>query len=79
MKLIFHSKPIRKHTKGRFTKGVTPYHLTGHNGGWRIGFGASSFLVAEGSGFSRQHGKNFFRMLEDDWLLRQKSKRPIRR
>jgi hypothetical protein len=28
--------------------------------GWRIGYGVSNFLVAEGSGFSRQIGRAMF-------------------
>lgn len=59
---------------------MTPYHLTrGEAGSWRIGFGASTFLVAQGSGFSIRHGRRLLRQLEDDWRQRIKSRRTMKR
>lgn len=73
--LPYHERPVRQHSRSRFTRPKTPYHFTiGEAGSWRIGFGASSFLIANGSGFSIPIGRKMFRQLESDWLLRRKKK-----
>lgn len=78
--LPFHQRPIRNYERGKKYGGVsTPYHWQRKDSGWRIGFGGSSFLVAEGSGFSQSHGMQLLRQLEDDWRLRLKARRPKRR
>lgn len=47
----------------RHQRGFTPYNWSiKPGGGWRIGYGASSYLVAEGSGWSRPMGR---KMLDD--------------
>ena len=77
MGLAYHGRPARKFASSKHVSGQTPYHWKiKEDGGWRIGFGASSFLVAEGSGFSVNHGKKFLRQMQDEWLLRQKARRP---
>lgn len=64
--------------KSRYDVGVTPYHWTqSKGGGWRIGFGVSSFLIATGSGYSTRCGKKLLRELQDEWLKRVKARRPI--
>lgn len=37
--------------------------------GWRIGYGESNFLVAEGSAWSLPEGKEIFRRLKNGGLL----------
>lgn len=60
---------VKRFTRGKWTGVRTPYRLTRKAaGGWRIGFGASSFLVAEGSGWSAAEGMRLFRDLERRWL-----------
>lgn len=78
--LPFHSRPKRQHGSGRHVHGETPYQWREKEAGsWRIGFGVSSFLVAEGSGFSRAHGKRILKSLQDDWQHRRKARRPKKR
>ena len=64
----------------RFGGVMTPYHWKMKEArGWRIGFGASSFLVASGSGFSIKEGRRLFRRLESEWMDRVKARRPGKR
>lgn len=81
MTLQYHARPIRKIDPTKYTRGkATPYHFSrGEAGKWRIGFGASSFLVAEGPANSLPVGRRLFRDLEDDWLLRPGGKNTRRR
>lgn len=71
--MMFHERPVRRHEAGKWAGVMTPYrwHVT-EAGGWMITFGASAFLIAKGSGFSRAHGKRMLRMLEDEWRLRRR-------
>ena len=53
---------------GRLAGAVTPYRWSRTaGGGWRIGFGPSGFLVAEGSGWSMRIGMDLYRRLERDY------------
>lgn len=71
---------VKPYRRGKKYGGVTtPYHFKrGEAGSWRIGFGASSFLIASGSGFSIAEGMKMFRRLEDEWARRIKARRPVR-
>lgn len=77
--LHYHRKPIRRTADSRLTRIATPYEWRVGGWGWRIGFGASGFLVAEGSGASQEIGKRLFRQLEDEWRHRPKKRMPIRK
>ena len=46
-------------------KFVGQYHWSRSNGGWRIGFGVSNFLLAEGSGWSLDFGRALYEALVD--------------
>lgn len=51
----------------------TPYHMAITDAaGWRIGFGPGSYLIAQGSGFSRAIGNKLLRTLEMEWLKSRK-------
>jgi len=68
-----------KRLRNKYDYRHTPYHFTvRESGSWRIGFGGSSFLIANGSGFSIKEGRELFKRLEDDWAGRVKAKRPIK-
>jgi hypothetical protein len=58
-----------KFTRGRYAGIRTPYRFRiTDGGGWEIRFGASAFLVAKGSGWSRKIGRDTYRRLEREWL-----------
>lgn len=58
---------------GRHTGPVTPYKWQRTRGnGWRIGYGISGFLVAEGSGWSAAVGRKLYRDLEAGYWKRKK-------
>ena len=44
-------------------KFIGQYHWSRSNGGWRIGFGVSNFLLAEGSGWSIEFGEALYETL----------------
>lgn len=77
MTLQYHNKPIREHAPSKRYGGVmTPYQWTRDEaGGWRIGFGPSSFLVAKGPGVSVAVGEGLYRQLESEWRHRGKPRR----
>ena len=63
-----------KFIRNKCTGVATLYSLQfGKDGSWRIGYGRSGFLVAEGSGFSRRIGFSLLRALEDEYWSRRKS------
>ena len=77
MTLQYHKKPIVAWDRGRHSGVSTPYKWSRKAAsGWRIGFGVSSFLVAEGAGVSICVGKKLFRQLEDEWAHRRKARLP---
>jgi hypothetical protein len=41
-----------------------PYHWSRSNGDWRIGFGPSNFLLAQGAGWSVDLGMELFKALK---------------
>lgn len=69
---------IRSHgsfKRGRLTGAVTPYNFTrGEAGSWRIGYGRSGFLIAEGSAFSVPEGRAMLEMLNANYWQRSSKK-----
>ena len=69
-------KTARNHRfiRGKYTGVATLYSLKfGDAGSWSIRYGRSGFLVAEGSGFSRNIGFSLLRTLEDEYWSRRKA------
>ena len=58
-------KSVRETNLGKRIGRVTPYQFTRlcGDGGWRIEYGVSKFLVAKGSAWSIVEGKAIFEML----------------
>ena len=63
---------------GKWTGAVSPYRWRlVEAGGWRITYGLSGFLIAQGSGWSRPEGMALYRDLEDKyWKRKCKTKKP---
>lgn len=80
MRDTFYRRRFLRHAKHTGTATPFRFKTTDRVGeDWRITQGRSAFLVAEGSGWSMNIGKQLFRALEDDFWQRRKATRPARR